>query len=111
MSLRNGCRRMRCLAILLYLVMACALPSLGEQSAPPPQKEAAVAVLFTNDVHFYYDRDIGYDGLMLYKKESWTVDPERLHGRSKNTPFKGLTLSAKVKLTISRGRIVYSDGV
>lgn len=49
--------------------------------------------------------------LMLYKKESWTVDPERLHGRSKNTTFKGLTLSAKVKLTISRGRIVYSDGV
>ena len=69
MSLRNGCRRMRCLAILLYLVMACALPSLAEQSAPPPQKEAAVAVLFTNDVHCYYDRDIGYDGLMLYKKE------------------------------------------
>ena len=60
---------MRCLAILLYLVMACALPSLAEQSAPPPQKEAAVAVLFTNDVHCYYDRDIGYDGLMLYKKE------------------------------------------
>ncbi len=69
MSLRNGCRRMRCLAILLYLVMACALPSLAEQSAPPPQKEAAVAVLFTNDVHCHYDRDIGYDGLMLYKKE------------------------------------------
>lgn len=69
MSLRNGCRRMRCLAILLYLVMACALPSLAEQSAPPPQKEAAVAVLFTNDVHCYYDRDIGYDSLMLYKKE------------------------------------------
>ncbi|MBQ9461672.1 MAG: dihydroorotase [Clostridia bacterium] len=47
--------------------------------------------------------------LMLYKKESWTVDPERLHGRSKNTPFKGLTLNAKVKLTVSRGRIVYSE--
>ena len=47
--------------------------------------------------------------LMLYKKESWTVDPEKLHGRSKNTPFKGLTLNAKVKLTISRGRVVYSE--
>ncbi len=47
--------------------------------------------------------------LMLYKQEDWTVDPEKLHGKSKNTPFKGLTLSAKVKLTIYHGRIVYRD--
>ena len=47
--------------------------------------------------------------LMLFRRESWVVDPERLHGRSKNTPFKGLTLSARVKLTVSRGRIVYSE--
>lgn len=69
MSLRNGYRRMLCLVTLLSFVMACALPSLAEQSATPPQKGPAVAVLFTNDVHCYYDRDIGYDGLMLYKKE------------------------------------------
>ena len=47
--------------------------------------------------------------LMLYQQEDWTVDPEKLHGKSKNTPFKGLTLSAKVKLTIYHGRIVYRD--
>ena len=47
--------------------------------------------------------------LMLYKKEKWTVDPERLHGRSKNTPFKGLELSAKVKLTVYSGRIVFNE--
>ena len=47
--------------------------------------------------------------LMLYKKEKWTVDPEKLHGRSKNTPFKNMTLDAKVKLTICAGRIVYID--
>ncbi len=47
--------------------------------------------------------------LMLYKKEEWTVDPEKLHGKSKNTPFKGLTLSVKVKLTVCGGRIVYNE--
>ena len=47
--------------------------------------------------------------LMLYKKERWTVDPEELHGRSKNTPFKGLTLGARVKLTICGGKIVYNE--
>ncbi|MBR2698312.1 MAG: bifunctional metallophosphatase/5'-nucleotidase [Clostridia bacterium] len=69
MSLRNGRRQMLGLVILLCLVTACALPSLAEPPAAPPQKDNAVAVLFTSDVHCYYDRDIGYDGLMLYKEE------------------------------------------
>lgn len=47
--------------------------------------------------------------MMLYREEDWTVDPERLHGKSKNTPFKGLILSAKVKLTVYRGRIVFNE--
>ena len=69
MSLLNGRRQMLGLVILLCLVTACALPSLAEPPAAPPQKDNAVAVLFTSDVHCYYDRDIGYDGLMLYKEE------------------------------------------
>lgn len=47
--------------------------------------------------------------VMLYRKESWTVDPDKLHGKSKNTPFKGMTLSAKVKLTVYQGRIVFNE--
>ncbi len=47
--------------------------------------------------------------LMLYKHEEWTVDPDKLHGKSKNTPFKGLTLSARVKLTVCGGKIVFSE--
>ncbi len=47
--------------------------------------------------------------LMLYREEEWTVDPEKLHGKSKNTPFKGLTLAAKVKLTLYQGRIVFDE--
>ncbi|MGN1138530.1 MAG: dihydroorotase, partial [Ruminococcus sp.] len=41
--------------------------------------------------------------------ESYTVDADKLHGKSKNTPFKGRALYGKVKYTILNGEIVYSD--
>lgn len=42
--------------------------------------------------------------------EEWVVDPEKLHSRSKNTCFKGMTLKGRVKYTILDGKIVYTDG-
>ncbi len=42
--------------------------------------------------------------------EEWTVDPEKLHSRSRNTCFKGMTLKGRVKYTILDGRVVYTDG-
>lgn len=39
----------------------------------------------------------------------WTVDVEKLHGKSKNTPFKGKTLCGKVKKTILSGKVVFED--
>ena len=41
--------------------------------------------------------------------EVWTVDVEKLHGKSKNTPFKNKTLCGKVKKTILSGNIVFED--
>ncbi|MCH5296836.1 MAG: dihydroorotase [Ruminococcus sp.] len=41
--------------------------------------------------------------------EAWTVDVEKLHGKSKNTPFKGKTLCGKVKMTILGGKVVFED--
>lgn len=41
--------------------------------------------------------------------EEWTVDVEKLHGKSKNTPFKGRRLYGKVKTTILSGNIVFED--
>ncbi len=41
----------------------------------------------------------------------WTVDPEGLHGKSRNTPFKGMTLTGRVKLTMLGGRVVFDEGV
>lgn len=40
--------------------------------------------------------------------EEWVVDPQKLHSKSKNTCFKGMTLKGKVKYTILNGEIVYS---
>lgn len=46
--------------------------------------------------------------LVLFDPErSWTVDPDALHGKSKNTPFKGMTLRGKVVTTIFHGRKVF----
>lgn len=49
------------------------------------------------------------DVVLFHPEEWWTVDPEKLHGKSRNTPFKGMALRGRVKLTFSRGRLVY-DG-
>lgn len=41
--------------------------------------------------------------------ESYTVNPENLHGKSKNTPFKGLELYGKVKYTLLDGKVVFKN--
>lgn len=41
--------------------------------------------------------------------KEWTVVPENLHSKSKNTCFKGMTLKGKVKYTIVNGNIVFTD--
>ena len=47
------------------------------------------------------------DVVVFDPEEKWTVDPARLHGKSRNTPFKGMELTGRVKLTFSRGRRVF----
>lgn len=48
------------------------------------------------------------DIMLFDPNEEWTVDENKLHGKSKNTPFKGMTLKSRVKYTICGGKIVYS---
>ena len=49
------------------------------------------------------------DVVLFDPKEKWVVDPEKMHGKSNNTPFKGVELTGKVKYTICGGQIVYKD--
>ena len=41
----------------------------------------------------------------------WTVDVNRLHGKSKNTPFKGMTLTGKVVKTFLGGEVVFDEAL
>lgn len=50
------------------------------------------------------------DLVLFDENERWRVDETKLHGKSRNTPFKGRTLTGKVKLTVCRGKIVYRGG-
>lgn len=49
------------------------------------------------------------DIALIDTNEEWTVDVEKLHGKSKNTPFKGMTLTGKVKMTILGGKAVFES--
>ena len=49
------------------------------------------------------------DIAIFSETEQWTVDPEKLRSKSKNTCFKGMTLTGRVKYTILNGEIVYKD--
>lgn len=51
------------------------------------------------------------DLILIDENEAWTVDTEKLHGKSKNCVFKNCTLQSKIKMTVSAGRIVYNDGI
>ncbi len=39
----------------------------------------------------------------------WTVEPEKLHSKSKNTVFKGMTLKGKPLMTVTNGKIRYNE--
>lgn len=47
------------------------------------------------------------DIVLVDPREEWTVIPEKLHSRSKNTVFKGMTLRGKVKTVIKNGAVCF----
>jgi dihydroorotase len=75
--------------------------------------EAAVAKLTTEPARIFALNKgtlaVGADAdiTIVDLQRSWTVDPERLHSRSRNTPFAGWTLKGLVVTTMVKGRVVY----
>lgn len=49
------------------------------------------------------------DLLIADINRKWTVDPEKLHSKSHNSVFKGMTLTGKPLVTISKGIIRYDE--
>jgi dihydroorotase len=50
------------------------------------------------------------DITVIDPEAAWTVDPSKLHSRSKNTPLGGRKLVGKAVLTIVDGRVVAKNG-
>ena len=48
------------------------------------------------------------DLILVDLNRTWTVDPDKLHSRSHNTVFKGMTFTGKVMMTITGGEIRYT---
>jgi dihydroorotase len=49
------------------------------------------------------------DVTLIDPKKSWVLDPNRLHSKSRNTPFAGWTMKGKVVKTLVGGRVVYES--
>lgn len=49
------------------------------------------------------------DLALLDPEAEWTLDPERLRSRSRNTPWKGTRLTGRCTMTIVGGRIVHEE--
>ena len=47
------------------------------------------------------------DIVLFDPERQWRIEPEKLHSKSKNTPFGGWELTGKVILTMVGGRVVY----
>lgn len=44
-------------------------------------------------------------------EKEWTVDPAQFASKGKNTPFAGMTLRGKVRMTLCDGVIVYQENI
>ena len=47
------------------------------------------------------------DVVVIDPERAWTVDPKRLHSKSRNTPFEGWSVKGRVERTFVAGREVY----
>lgn len=47
------------------------------------------------------------DIVLFDPDEAFTVDTQKLYSKSKNTPYKGMTLFGRVKYTISSGKLIF----
>ncbi len=47
------------------------------------------------------------DVVIFDAQEEWVVDPEQFQSKSRNTPFGGMAVKGRVKMTLVDGRLVY----
>jgi dihydroorotase len=50
------------------------------------------------------------DVTLVDPDRQWTVDSQRFHSKSRNTPFHGRAVQGSVRATIVGGRVVFEAG-
>ncbi len=55
---------------------------------------------------------VGYDAdlVVFDPAAAWTIEPTALHGTSDFTPYAGMRLTGRVRVTVSRGEVIYEGG-
>jgi len=87
-----------------YLVKEGKL-DLGQLIARMSERSAAIYNLPAGKLEEGADADF----ILFAPDEVWTVRPEQLHSKSKNTPYGGETLTGRVKTTFLRGRLTHCE--
>ena len=47
--------------------------------------------------------------IVVFKDEKWTFTEDKIHSKSKNSPFIGMSFDGKVKYTLLNGEVTYKD--
>ena len=53
--------------------------------------------------------DAPADIVLFDPAEQWVVEPEKLRSKARNTPYKGMTLTGRVKAAFSEGHVIFCD--
>ena len=91
------------LAAGLTFLVQRELLTLGELVEKMCVNPARILGIDAGTLHIGANADIALVDL----RDMWTVDENKLHGKSKNTPFKGMALTGRVKKTILGGEVVF----
>jgi dihydroorotase len=93
-----------CLPLLLGLVKDGTLP-LSRLIHALTEAPARIAGLEPSSI-----RDGAAANVVLVDpRERWTIDPARLHSKSKNTPFIGRAVDGRIRMTVCSGKIVHEE--
>ena len=87
------------------LCLECGLPLTRLQELMSTNAAALLGLEGKGRLEPGYDADI----TLVDLNEEWVVDNEKLHSKSKNSPYQGIRLTGRVKYTFRGGRMTWQD--
>lgn len=87
------------------LCVQCGIPLTRLQELMSTNGAAILGLEYKGRLEPGFDADIALVNL----DEEWTVENEKLHSKSKNSPYEGTKLMGKVKYTFRGGKMTWQD--